>query len=103
MQNLREKLLGTSGFVVGVELVSIRSSMAEDDAAGPAEHPVSAPARTATASRHAGLHFFLSKWVHSLAFTPGRALSRWGAALCRRATDPRTGTATASGCARTNA
>lgn len=29
MQNLREKLLGTSDFVVGVELVSIRGSMAE--------------------------------------------------------------------------
>ena len=40
---------------------------------------------------HAGAIYRLSKWAHLAMFTPGRALARWGAGLCRHAADPKQG------------
>lgn len=44
-----------------------------------------------TRSKHVGALYHFSKWTHDLAFTPGRALSRWGAAACAKAADPMQG------------
>jgi methylenetetrahydrofolate reductase (NADPH) len=49
--------------------------------------------RAAPASRHVGLGYRLAKWMHALAFTPDRGLSRWGARLAARAKDPAQGPA----------
>lgn len=56
---------------------------ADDDAQPPRREPhVPGP------SRHAGLSYRLSKWVHDVMFTRGTLLSRWGARLSARAADP---------------
>jgi methylenetetrahydrofolate reductase (NADPH) len=46
------------------------------------------PART---SKHVGPLYQISKWTHEVMFTPGHALSRWGAEACARAPDPMQG------------
>jgi methylenetetrahydrofolate reductase (NADPH) len=40
---------------------------------------------------HAGPVYQLSKWTHKMMFTPGSALARWGAGVCRHASDPQQG------------
>jgi methylenetetrahydrofolate reductase (NADPH) len=42
-------------------------------------------------SKHVGLVYHLSKWVHHAMFTPGRVLAELGAKVCRRAHDPSQG------------
>jgi methylenetetrahydrofolate reductase (NADPH) len=42
-------------------------------------------------SKHLGLVYQLSKWTHGVMFTPGSALSRWGAKACATAKDPMQG------------
>ena len=59
-------------------------SYAEDGTAAP-------PARPAARSKHVGFQYRMSRLVHGLMFTPGRALFRWGASVCRRARDPMQG------------
>jgi methylenetetrahydrofolate reductase (NADPH) len=42
-------------------------------------------------SKHVGAIYHLSKWMHEVMFTPGRAMTRWGARICQRSEDPRQG------------
>jgi len=63
----------------------------DEGAAGATERPPQAPRRAATTSKHVGLQYRISKWIHGVMFTPGRLLSRWGAQLCRSARDPQQG------------
>ena len=66
---------------------------ADNADAGSAERPARAPVPRSKPSRHRGFPYGLSKRVHEVMFTPGRLLSRWGAAVCRRSSDPRQGPA----------
>jgi methylenetetrahydrofolate reductase (NADPH) len=60
---------------------------AEDPATGLANPNARNPA-TATRSKHIGPVYQLSKQTHALMFSPGRALTKWGAKLCRNASNP---------------
>ncbi|HWA87945.1 MAG TPA: methylenetetrahydrofolate reductase C-terminal domain-containing protein, partial [Opitutus sp.] len=42
-------------------------------------------------SQHVTATYRFSKWTHDVMFTPGRALSAWGAKRCARAADPMQG------------
>jgi methylenetetrahydrofolate reductase (NADPH) len=61
--------------------------------AGPADRPAQGTVSRSMPSRRAGFLYGLSKRVHGALFTPGRLLSRWGAAVCRRSRDPAQGPA----------
>ena len=59
---------------------------ARDTATGLADPSVRARS-AATPFRGLNLSYRLSKWTHDVMFTPGRALSRWGARVCAKAAD----------------
>ncbi|MGH7994883.1 MAG: methylenetetrahydrofolate reductase C-terminal domain-containing protein [Opitutaceae bacterium] len=61
-----------------------------DPATGLADPGVRSPSAEFPAGRD-GFVYGLSKWTHAAMFTPGRALSRWGARVCADAADPRQG------------
>jgi methylenetetrahydrofolate reductase (NADPH) len=61
-----------------------------DEATGLAD-PGARSAAPVAASRHTGLGYALSKRMHDLMFTPGRALNDWGARACAKAADPAQG------------
>ena len=56
--------------------------------AAPAGGPPPAPT---VKSRHTGISYFFSKWMHAVMFTPGRPLSEWGKKLCQGAQDTKQG------------
>lgn len=64
---------------------------AEDPATGLADSARRAPSPATTKSRHVTPVYHLSKWTHDVMFTPGRALAKWGAHVCKNAADPRQG------------
>jgi methylenetetrahydrofolate reductase (NADPH) len=59
-----------------------------DEATGLADASARTPAQP---PRAADAAYHLSKWTHDLMFTPGRALSDWGARACARSADPAQG------------
>jgi len=61
-----------------------------DAATGLAE-PGTRSSMPTTPSRHTGIGYSLSKRIHDLMFTPGRALNQWGARACANAADPAQG------------
>ncbi len=65
-----------------------------------AENPVTGLAdcgrrgpQTPAVSAHTSFTYHLSKWTHEKLFNPSHALTRWGAAVVRKAKDPRQGPA----------
>ena len=63
----------------------------DESADGAAGGAAPVPPRRAARPRRAGFLYAFSKWTHTLMFTPGRLLSRWGAAVASRARDPSQG------------
>jgi methylenetetrahydrofolate reductase (NADPH) len=65
---------------------------AEDSATGLAT-PQRSPQASAARTKSGSVVYTLSKWSHAALFTPGTAVSRWGARACAQAADPRQGPA----------
>ncbi|MGA2802014.1 MAG: methylenetetrahydrofolate reductase C-terminal domain-containing protein [Verrucomicrobiota bacterium] len=63
---------------------------AENPATGLADAAVPSPA-TKIKSKHVSPIYRLAKLSHNLMFTPGRALTKWGAKICRNSADPKQG------------
>jgi methylenetetrahydrofolate reductase (NADPH) len=61
----------------------------KDTATGLANPAARTPPQPST--KGPDMAYQLSKWTHDLMFTPGRALSNWGAKACARAEDPTQG------------
>ena len=64
---------------------------AEDPATGLASPTPQSAAGDPAKSKHVGALYGLSKWTHKIMFTPGTALSNWGAKICRNSQDPSQG------------
>jgi methylenetetrahydrofolate reductase (NADPH) len=65
---------------------------AEDSTSGLAD-PIKQLPQPVTKSKHVGMVYHLSKWVHDLMFTPDRALRMRGEELCRQSENPNQGPA----------
>ena len=60
---------------------------AEDAQTGLAD-PTRRASVAPTRSRHVNALYHFSKWTHAAMFTPGTAISRWGAKVCANSADP---------------
>jgi methylenetetrahydrofolate reductase (NADPH) len=64
---------------------------AEDPATGLSAPTPQPPIESPAKSKHVGLLYRLSKLTHNIMFTPGKALSNWGAKICQKSKDPSQG------------
>jgi methylenetetrahydrofolate reductase (NADPH) len=64
---------------------------AEDPVTGLAAPTPQTPVGQPAKSKHVGCLYRLSKLTHNIMFTPGKALSNWGAKICQNSKDPSQG------------
>jgi methylenetetrahydrofolate reductase (NADPH) len=61
---------------------------AENPATGLADPAARSASLEKQKSKHVGPAYHFSKWMHEIMFTPGRALTRWGARVCQKSKHP---------------
>jgi methylenetetrahydrofolate reductase (NADPH) len=63
----------------------------EDSLTGLADSSTQPPTTRGKKSKHVGLMYYISDWIHKTMFTANHKLAEWGANLCRKAGDPNQG------------